>query len=323
MGTSMSMNAPKTMIIGGGGCVGIATLESLLLRGNGNIDIHCGVRNVNNFQKNMMDIPVVPMDMENKEQMTESLQGFERVFIIVPSSEDRTRLAMNALEAAQSANVQFILLLSVTIASSDTVFGRQFRPLEEKVMTMNIPYTIIRLPMFFDNLFMHGKSVAEDDRIYDPRVPVEQFSGVAISDVGKCAAEILLHPSRHTHTTYKLVSQSYSMVDVSESLSKLLHKQIKVKETTWKQFRQVNLEHKIPEWQIEGTIEWLKHDPNVWITGEDQEAIKKITGQDPVTVKHFIAQHVAKFGWRRPRVCGSTDDIRDDPIMQSRLLYAN
>jgi uncharacterized protein YbjT (DUF2867 family) len=323
MGTSMSMNAHNTMIVGGGGCVGVATLETLLLKGNGKVNIQCGVRNVDKFRKNMIDVPIVQMDMANKKQMVEALRGVDRVFIVVPSSKDRTRLAMNALEAAKAAEVQFILLLSVTIATSDTIFGRQFRPLEEKVMTMGIPYTIIQLPMFFENLFAHGQSVAEDDRIYDPRAPLEQFSGVSVSDVGKCAAAILLNPFRHASKTYKLVSQSYSMIDMSESLSKLLHKKIKVKETTWQQFRNICFDKNIPEWQIEGTIEWLKYDPNVWITGEDQDAIKKITGDNPVTMSQFLAEHATIFGWKRPRIVRRDNDEKDDPIMQSRLLYAN
>ncbi|KAG7353463.1 NmrA family protein [Nitzschia inconspicua] len=324
MGVSMSLTASKTMIVGGGGCIGIATLEHLLLRDNGKVDVRCGVRNVNKFRKNMIDVPAVPMDMADKEQMVEALRGCERVFIVVPSSKDRTKLAMNALEAAKEAKVQFILLLSVTISTSNTIFGRQFRPLEEKVMTMGIPYTIIRLPMFFENLLVHGQSVAEDDRIYDPRAPMEQFSGVAVSDVGKCAAEILRDPTRHANKTYKLVSKSFSMIDLSQSLSTMLHKKIKVKETIWRQFRQISIEQNVPEWQIEGTIEWLKYDPNVWITGDDQEAIKTITGDNPVTVSQFVAQHATTFGWKQPRIAPrDNDDERDDPIMQSRLIYAN
>lgn len=319
----MSLTAPRTMIVGGGGSVGIATLESLMLVGHGKVNVHCGVRNVGKFEKAMMDVPAVPMDMTDKQQMVEALRGCERVFIVVPSSENRTELAMNALEAAKEAKVQFILLLSVTISTSDTIFGRQFRPLEEMVMTMGIPYCIIQLPMLFENLLVHGQSVAEDNRIYDPRNPLEQFSGVALSDVGKCAARILLNPSRHTNKTYKLVSTSYSMVDMTQSLGRLLHKEIKVKETTWEQFRQISLEQNVPEWQIDGTIEWLKYDPNVWITGEDQEAIKRITGHNPVTVSHFVAQHAAKFGWKRPNLSQVDGDKLDDPIMQSRLVYAS
>ena len=96
------------MIVGGGGCVGIATLEALLLRGNGQLNLHCGVRNVKKFQKQMIDVPTVTMDMANKQQMTEALTGFDRAFIVVPSCKDRTQLAMNALEAAKEAGVKFI-----------------------------------------------------------------------------------------------------------------------------------------------------------------------------------------------------------------------
>jgi uncharacterized protein YbjT (DUF2867 family) len=323
MGTTMSMNAAKTMIVGAGGCVGVATLESLLLNGNGQVDVHCGVRNLSKFKTHMIDVPTVPMDMENINQMTQALMGFDRVFIVVPSSKDRTKLAINALEAAKAANVKYILLLSVTIASSDTIFGRQFKPIEEKVRSMDVPYTIIRLPMFLDNVFMHGISVAEDSLIYDPRDPREAFSYVTLSDVGKCAAQILVDPSRHMNKTYKLIGGTYSTIELSETLSKVLSKKIKVKETSWNQFHEANRQGDVPKWQVDGTIEWLKFDPNVWITEEDQNAIKTITGDNPITLKYFVSQHAAKFGWRRPLIYGGDKDIRDDPIMQSRLVYAS
>jgi hypothetical protein len=113
------------------------------------------------------------------------------------------------------------------------------------------------------------------------------------------------------------------MIDMAEYLSKLLHKRIKVKETTWEQYRQVSREQNVPDWQTDGTIEWLKYDPNIWITGEDQDTIQKITGDNPVTMEYFVAQHAAKFGWSQPRISGGKKDTIDDPIMQSRLVHAN
>mmetsp|Transcript_16840 Transcript_16840/g.31175 ORF Transcript_16840/g.31175 Transcript_16840/m.31175 type:complete len:327 (+) Transcript_16840:60-1040(+) len=326
MGTaaSTSFNAPKTIVLGGNGCVGLSTLEALLLRGNGQLNIHCGVRNVEKFKKTMIDIPTVKTHMEDVSQMAEALRGFDRAFIIVPSSEDRTELALNALEAAKLANIKFVLLLSVTIAASDTIFGRQFMPLEEKISSLGIPYTIIRLPMFLENMFMHGQSVAKDKRICDPRKPSEEISFVTLEDVGKCAAEILINPSNHINRTYKLVSGKFSMNDMSESLSKILHKKIGVKETSWNQFRRHYLDDaKIPKWQADGTIEWMKCDRKVWISGEDQETIKNITGDNPVTLHQFVAQNASVFGWKRPLIVGGDKDVRDDPIMQFRSVYAS
>ena len=66
----------------------------------------------------------------------------------------------------------------------------------------------------FTHLFKLGK-------IYDPKDPRRQFASVALEDVGKCAADILRKPYTHYNKTYKIVGQTYSMVDMSVSMSKV------------------------------------------------------------------------------------------------------
>jgi uncharacterized protein YbjT (DUF2867 family) len=323
MGTTTSMPGAKTVIVGANGVVGMETLESLLLRAQGGVDVHCGVRDVKKFKKSMIDVPTVPMDMANKRQMTAALEGFERAFIIVPSCKERTKLAINALEAAKAANVSYILLLSVTIANTDTEFGRQFLPIESKVKSIGIPYTIIRLPMFLDNIFVHGKTAAKDSLINDPRDPKDQHPYITVADVGKCAAAILQNPHRgHIDKTYNLIAGTYSIADLSETMSKTLGKKIKTKQTSWDQFRRVYRDAKVPDWQINGAIEWLKNDLTMRISGDDRQTIRKITGDHPVSMEYFVALHAAKFGWTSPRIAGGDQDYRDDPIMQSRLQHA-
>ena len=168
---------------------------------------------------------------------------------------------------------------------------------------------------------MHARTVAEEDRVYDSRDPRKKIPSVAVADVGKCAATILLNPSPHFNKTYKLISDSFSMIDLSQTMTKILGRNIKVKETTWNQFRNKNLVyHKIPKWQIEGTIEWLKDDVNIWITGEDQKAIKTITGDTPITLKHFIATNANHFGWKPWTTSrrATIETMEDDFIVKNR-----
>lgn len=298
--------------------MGIATLEALLIKCGGDANnVTAGVRDEEKFKRNMINVSTVQTDMNDVDEMTDTFRGYERVFIVVPNVKDRTKLALNVLEAAKAANVKFILLLSVTLAPFDTIFGRQFKPLEEKVRSLDIPFTILRLPMFMENILLHAQTIAEDDRIYDPRDPREKFWCVALEDVGQCAAEILLNPPQHKGRTYKLVSESFSMIDLSQSLTTILGRPIKVKETTWDQFRSLGNDKMIPQWQTEGLIEWLKYDPMTWITGDDQETIRKISGVSPVTVRQFLASNVDKFGWKSYQQYRRTP-YDDDPIMQYR-----
>jgi NAD(P)H dehydrogenase (quinone) len=297
MGATPSKNAPKTVIIGANGCVGIATLESLMMRSDGELDVYAGVRDTKKFEKQMIQVPTIHTDMGNRRALTKALQGFDRVFVVVPCDRNRTGLATIALEAAKAAGVKFVLMLSVTIANFDTIFGRQFKPIEDRTKSIGIPYTIIRLPLFMDNNFAHASTVARDNMIYDPKNPRQQFACVSVEDVGKCAAEILRNPERHYNKTYNLVSQKYSMIDLSISMSKILRRQIKVKEISYNRFKEALQDNKVPEWQIDGLIEWLRNDFDRRINEHDLGRIENITGDRPATIDHFVATNALHFGW--------------------------
>ena len=85
---------------------------------------------------------------------TPSLAVPRVVLIVFPRPQDRTTLAINGINAAKSAGLPFLTVLSVATADKlDTVFGRQFTPIEEATKASGIPFTILRLPMFTDNFW--------------------------------------------------------------------------------------------------------------------------------------------------------------------------
>jgi uncharacterized protein YbjT (DUF2867 family) len=148
-----------------------------------------------------------------------------------------------------------------------------------------------------ENNFAYSSSVTQDNRFCDPRDPRKQIACVAVEDVGKCAADILRNPEPHYNKTYKLVSQKFSMIDLTISMSKVLRRRIKVKETTWVSFKQSLLQNKVPEWQIDGLVEWLESNVDRRIMEPDLMTIEKITGERPSNIDHFIATNAPQFGW--------------------------
>jgi uncharacterized protein YbjT (DUF2867 family) len=298
MGSSSSKPSSKTIIVGASGCVGKATLEALSTRHYGADEPYAGVRDVAGFEKHALKIPTIRTDLADKPAITRALQGFENVFLVVPCTTDRTALAINGLEAAKEAGAGFILVLSITLAGTDTIFGRQFTPIEDRAKVLGIPYTIIRLPLFMDNNFAHIASIAKQNNFCDPRNPGNRFASVAVDDVGKCAADILASPKKHHYKTYKLIGQSHSVEDSRAALSKFLHRPIKIKTVTYHSFKMLNMDNGIPEWQIDGLIEWLKHEDAAKLSRKDAEAIETITGERPMSIQDFIAVNATAFGWK-------------------------
>lgn len=292
----------RTIVIGAGGSVGAATLEAILMRNASAdhcIDLYAGVRDAQNFEKYKLGIPIVITDMSRRLELTKNLKGFERAFIVVPCDMNRTGLASIALDACKAAGVKFVLILSVTVADTNTRFGRQFKPIEDRTKSLGLDYTIIRVPIFMENLFAHADTIKKQDMICDPRDPRHQFASLSLCDLGRCAAEILLYPTPHHQKTYNLVSQTFSMIDLSQSISRLLKRNVKVREIQWDQFRYALFASQIPEWQIDGLMEWLDSDYDErFITQKDLDNVVQISGNKPTTLEFFLAVHAPRFGWR-------------------------
>ena len=320
MGATISSNNPRTLILGANGCVGNATIEAMMLRRGGRdgtstepINVTAGIRDEKKFAKKMLQVPTVHADFSDLVSLKKAMRNHDILFIIVPSSKNRTQYATNAIKAAKDAGtIKYILLLSVTIAEADyTIFGEQFASIEEETKKCGIPYTIIRLPLFMENTFQYKDSIIANKKgnnnkktgssyFEDPRDPRTKIASVSVEDVGKCSADILRNPQPHAYQTYNLVGQKYSMIDLTQSMSKVLGRQIKVREIAYHTFKKSQLQNGIPQWQLDGLIEWLEHTDDIdeKLTSEDLQTITKITGERPTTVDHFIACNAMHFGWR-------------------------
>ena len=71
------------------------------------------------------------------------------LYIVIPPTLNR---AIATAEAAKEAGVKAVVVVSgITADLTDTLFGRQFNEIEDKISKLGVPYTILRLPYFAEN----------------------------------------------------------------------------------------------------------------------------------------------------------------------------
>ena len=59
-------------------------------------------------------------------------------------AEKRIDLTLKTLQAAKDAGVKHIVFLSVFYAERDDMtFGKHYKPLEEQLLEIDVPYTIV------------------------------------------------------------------------------------------------------------------------------------------------------------------------------------
>jgi hypothetical protein len=102
--------------------------------------------------------------------LTETLRQFNphSLFIITPGDSEREVLAKNAIKAGKDAGLGFILVTSVLTAGTDTIFGRQFGPIEKYLQSEacgSIKHCLLRLPIFIDNFYAQAESIRDQGKV--------------------------------------------------------------------------------------------------------------------------------------------------------------
>mmetsp|Transcript_20305 Transcript_20305/g.38459 ORF Transcript_20305/g.38459 Transcript_20305/m.38459 type:complete len:298 (-) Transcript_20305:136-1029(-) len=296
MGNCITTIPPKVVVLGASGFVGKATLSSLVERHGSKLNIYAGVRDPGTFQK-IEGVNVVQADMGKPQELTEVLKDFDRVFIVTPGHEDRTKLVLNALDACKNASVEYALILSIPTVETDTIFGKQCKPIEQAVKKSGLRYSIIRLPLFIDNHFANTQSIKEKATFSDPRNAYKLHTPVAVSDVGKASADLLAKPKKHYGKIYTLVMPPFNLIDFSKALSKAIGKQVLVTTVTYEQAKVAFVKMGFPEWQAKGVMDLYRSiDAGKPGTLYKQRGdIKLITGEPATTMEEWVAANSSAF----------------------------
>ena len=297
--TPSVMSKPVVLVIGATGNVGSATIKILSAKYAERVDIRAGVRNPDKAEKlkSLAGVTVVKAEMGSTELET-TLRGVNTLFIVTPGVENRPELAIATASSAKKAGVKHQVIVSVLTADNlDTIFGKQFHKLETDVKALGVSYTFLRLPFFVDNFWAFKDSIKGASAIYNPVDPTKPLSPVLVADVGNAAAAILVNAATHASKTYNIISDRFTYGDVAAALGEALGKTVTYNRVSYDDAKKAFMGMDFPEWQVGGVLELFKlmnaGDPIISTT--DVGDYKKITGEEPTSLKTWAAQVKAGF----------------------------
>ena len=293
------MAKPVIFVIGASGNIGTATVSVLSAKYSDKFDIRAGVRNPEKADKlKLPGVSVVQAQMGDKDKLKETLKGVDALYIIAPGTENRADLVIATAEAAKEAGVKFLLVLSVSTADlTDTIFGRQLHEVETKVSQLGVPHCFIRLPLFIENNWAYKDTIQGQSSIYNPTIPDKPFTPVAVEDAGKASAAILSDYSKHVGKTYNVTSDRYTNNELAAAFTEALGKEVKYVQVPYEDAKKAFMGMGFPEWQTDGILELFKLiDSGAPETNQaDISVYKNITGEDPTSLKAWIAKYAAAF----------------------------
>jgi uncharacterized protein YbjT (DUF2867 family) len=292
---------PKTIaVVGGTGSVGHSVALHLAKYQHSHHTahkFHIGVRDVKSAKSIELakhhDLAVATADMGKPATVSDFLKATDVALLVTPGAENRAALTKDAADAAKKAGVKHILVISVTSAEKDILFGKQFSDIENHVKKLGTAYTIVRLPFFTDNLMGNKQSIVSSMTFYAPVNGDSKFDCVSVDDVGSFFAALMAGPDLDKYNGKTLNCTGPDAVthnEIAAWFGESLKKDAKaVKFVTAKPEDALKgmVGSGYPEWQAKGVLELYalmdKKDPVISLVTDDFKHVVGHKSHSPST----------------------------------------
>lgn len=280
-------------VLGSSGGVGQATVSSLSVAG-ASVSIQAGTRDVYGSKaaslRALEGVRVIDADMSSQQAvLAASLSTSDRVFVVTPGHVNRAEMAINAINACRDAGVGYMLVLSVaSVVRPGTIFADQFLQIEAAAAASGVPHTIVRLPLFLDNILGQLEHMVNNGQYYVPVEASQRYNAVVVSDVGDVCATILADPSKYVGRTLTISGSLICESEIAAAFSVALEKTVQFVQVPDEAAKASMLSMGMPEWQADGVVELYKMieaaDPCQCEASPDTAAI---LGRPPVSISEF------------------------------------
>jgi uncharacterized protein YbjT (DUF2867 family) len=276
------------VVTGATGTIGRELLRLLAARG----------AEVKALSRNPPDAEALPgvtwitADLADREALTGTLAGAERLFLLTGNSEDMVRLQKNAIAAAQKAGVGHVVKLSALGASdhSKSVIGVWHYSVERALQAADLAWTLLRPHVFMQNLLEQRGSIQREGKVYSPAGEA-QIPMIDTRDIAAVAAVTLTEPGhegkRYTLTGPAAISYREATAVLAEVLGRPLTYVPETYDEAWHRLRQAGL----PPWHIGAQLALASYQRQGAGTGILTDTVEALTGRPPRTFQDFARDH--------------------------------
>eukprot|EP00045_Choanoeca_perplexa_P002388 m.24272 g.24272 ORF g.24272 m.24272 type:complete len:298 (+) comp11487_c0_seq1:134-1027(+) len=294
--------APTSIaIVGCSGQVGSATTRFLASRPG--ISIKAGTRNPNHdgltkLRKDCPSVEFVAADMNKPSSLETVLRGADAVAIITPGqAANAGELCINVIDKAKAAKAKFILLISGSIAETDSAFGHLILPVEKHLIASGLKYCILRPGFFLENLFGHIETIKGMGQVFGDNNPDSEFAVIAVDDIATTAAEVLANYQDHQNSIINLTGEVTTYKKIAADASLALGRKVEYVQVPTAAVKQALVDLQMyEEWVIDAMLEYGKQidlgEKSVKLPSAEMKAVIKT---EPITTKDWFARVRAVF----------------------------
>jgi uncharacterized protein YbjT (DUF2867 family) len=285
--------ATTILVTGATGTIGSQVVTAL--KGREGVTVRAAVRSAAKADA-IRGGGVVPVDFEfhKPELVKKALTGVDKVFLVVPFSEDQIEQGTKFIDAAQEAGVRHIVKLSAL--GCDMVpgidLGRWHRIVERYLAGSGLAYTFLRPNNFMEN-FIKFTPPGKDGNIY---LPFGQgaVSWVAGADIAAVGAAALTSPG-HEAQAYTLTGPEALTTDkLAAHIGEAAGRPVRYVDVPEAAAHKGMLDAGMPGWAVDAMMALYAID-KAGYAGAVSDTVQKVTGRAPTTFAQFAQKHAAAW----------------------------
>ena len=243
-----------------------------------------------------MGVEVVQGDLLDFHAVSRAMKGITGVYLIYPILTPGILTGTSyVIQAAREEGVTSIVNMSQISARREAKSNAaQDHWMAERILDLSgLKVTHIR-PTFFAEWLIYSDSIKKLDKVILP-FGEGRYAPIAAEDQGRVIADLLVNPNGHEGKIYPLYGPvEYSVSELAEILSEELGRKIT--------YEAISIETYQTEAAKQGYHpHFIQHISNVaqdcrnGLFAGTNNAVKDITGREPVGIREFISKHRSYF----------------------------
>jgi uncharacterized protein YbjT (DUF2867 family) len=240
-------------------------------------------------------IELVEGDFAQPDTIARSLEGVDRLFLLIPSSSQVEPQQRHFVDAAKRSGVKHIIKLSQLGADTRSTgrFQRYHGAVEDYIRESGLNYTFLRPNLFMQGLLNFRAVIAAQGAFYvaagDARVSI-----VDVRDIAAIVALALTEPG-HEGKVYEITGpESLTHAEMADRLSTAIGKTVKYVNISPNAMREALVGFGMPEWQASGLVE----DYDLYRRGEAAKVtttVREVAGTAPIAFSQFARDYADAF----------------------------
>jgi NAD(P)H dehydrogenase (quinone) len=286
------MTSPTLFVSGAAGHLGRLVVTSLLAKGYDG-KIIAGTRDPAKLA-DLAGVEVRQADFTDKAGLVKALAGVDR-FLIISTDQLGTRLANHiiAVEAAKEAGVKELLYTSMPTPEppSAITFAPEHYGTEEAIKASGLPYTILRMNWYAENLLSSLPGSLASGQWYTSTAG-GKVSNPTRLDCARAAAGALLRPA--ANQTYTVTGpEALSNAEIAAIATEVTGKPLQVIEVTDEQLAAGAKAAGVPDFVVDTFIVSFDRNTREGKVGMVTTAVADLWGEQPTSIREFLTANKA------------------------------